>query len=341
MTGKSEAATSGARVSVGIVFGGANSEHEVSCSSARGVLANLDSARFEAVLVKIGRDGQWQRVGSIDDAVDNGSVLPELSGLDVILPVLHGRFGEDGTVQGLFELAGVPYVGCGVLSSALAMDKIMTQTVLSGAGLSTIPTTEITARTRGTAAADAAAIGYPVFVKPNRSGSSIGVSRVDSPAELDAALDLALASDSTVLLQPLMDGKEIALGILQQVDGELLVGEPLRIVTARGSAFYDYAAKYTDGGHEFEVPARVTDELRTTLESIATTAFRALQCEGLARVDFFLSADGSVAVNEVNTMPGMTALSQFPTIWQASGIGYPELLSVLLDRALAARPPVR
>ncbi len=336
MTGTSEP-----QVTVGIVFGGANSEHDVSCSSARGVLANLDSARFEAVLVKIGRDGRWQRVDSIDDPVDAGSALPDLNGLDVILPVLHGRFGEDGTVQGLFELAGVPYVGCGVLSSALAMDKIMAQRVLSAAGLPTVPTVGVTAWTRDTAASDAATIGYPVFVKPNRAGSSVGVSRVDSPAELDAALDLALASDDTVLLQPLMVAQEIDLGVLQQVDGELAIGEPLHILTAQGSSFFDYAAKYTDGGHEFEIPARITDELRATLEGLAIAAFRALRCEGLARVDFFVSADGSVAINEVNTMPGMTALSQFPTIWQASGVGYPELLNLLLNRALAVHLAAR
>lgn len=326
------------KVTVGIVFGGANSEHEVSCSSARGVLANLDTDRFDPVLVKIGRDGLWQRVASIDDPVDAGSALPELAGLDVILPVLHGRFGEDGTVQGLFELAGVPYVGCGVLSSALAMDKIMAQRVLAAEGLPTVPTVGVTALTRDAATADAATIGYPVFVKPNRAGSSVGVSRVDSPAELDAAIELALTSDDTVLLQPLMVAQEIDLGVLQKVDGELVVGEPLHIVTAQGSAFFDYAAKYTDGGHEFEIPAQIPDGLRATLEGLAIAAFRALRCEGLARVDFFVSADGTVAINEVNTMPGMTALSQFPTIWQASGVGYPELLNRLLDRALAARP---
>lgn len=338
MTGTPAATASGARITVGVVFGGASSEHEVSCSSAKGVLANLDAERYDVVLMKIGRDGLWQRVASIDDPVDAGSALPGLGGLDVVLPVLHGRFGEDGTVQGLFELAGVPYVGCGVLSSALAMDKTMAQRVLSAAGLPTVPTVEVTARTRDAAAASAAGIGYPVFVKPNRAGSSVGVSRVDSPAQLDAALDLALASDDTVLVQPLMVAREIDLGVLQRVDGELVVGEPLHILTAQGAAFFDYAAKYTDGGHEFEIPARIPDELRATLEGLAIAAFRALQCEGLARVDFFVSADGSVALNEVNTMPGMTALSQFPTIWQASGIGYTELLNLLLDRALVARP---
>ncbi|MEO6943934.1 MAG: D-alanine--D-alanine ligase family protein [Lacisediminihabitans sp.] len=337
VAGTTATPTPGASITVGVVFGGASSEHEVSCSSAKGVLAHLDTERFTVVLIKIGRDGLWQRVSTVDEGVTTGSVLPDLSELDVILPVLHGRFGEDGTVQGLFELAGVPYVGCGVLSSALAMDKIMTQNVLSAAGLPTVPTVEITARERDTAAANAADIGYPVFVKPNRAGSSVGVSRVDSPAALDAALELGLASDDTVLLQPLVVGQEIALGVLQRADGELVVGEPLRIVTAQGSTFFDYAAKYTDGGHEFEIPARLADDVRATLEGHAIAAFRSLRCEGLARVDFFVTADGTVLLNEVNTMPGMTVLSIFPTIWQASGLGYRELLNELLGRALVAR----
>jgi D-alanine-D-alanine ligase len=323
---------------VGVVFGGASSEHEVSCSSAQGVVANLDLSRFDLVLIKIGRDGLWNRVERIEDDPVGGTPLPDLGGLDVVLPVLHGRFGEDGTVQGLLELVGIPYVGCGVLSSALAMDKLMAQSVLAAAGLPTVTSFGVTAHTRGAAADAAEGLGYPVFVKPNRAGSSVGVSRVDGPAELEAALDLALASDSTALLQPLMVAEEIDLGVLQRVDGELIVGEPLHIVTAEGSAFFDYAAKYTDGGHEFEIPARISDELRAQLEGLAISAFRTLDCEGLARVDFFVSADGSVAINEVNTMPGMTALSQFPSIWQASGVGYPELLNTLVERALAARP---
>ncbi|MCU1402195.1 MAG: D-alanine--D-alanine ligase [Microbacteriaceae bacterium] len=322
---------------VGIIFGGANSEHEVSCASASGVFANLDRERFEPVLIRISRDGLWQRVESIDDPATGGELLPDLSGLDIVLPVLHGRFGEDGTVQGLFELVGVPYVGCGVLSSALAMDKLMTQRVLSAAGLPTIPTRGVSDRTRHTASAVADELGYPVFVKPNRAGSSVGASRVDSPAELDAALDLALASDSLALLQPVVDAEEIDLGVLQEIDGELSIGAPLHILSDDGRAFFDYASKYTAGGHEFEVPARLSDELRTTLESFAITAFRALDCEGLARVDFFLSTDGTVAINEVNTLPGMTALSQYPTIWEATGVGYRELITRLIDRGLAAR----
>ncbi len=326
------------KTTVGIVFGGASSEHEVSCSSARGVVAHLDRSLFDVVLFKIGRDGLWRRVEAVDDDSEGGAVLPDCEGIDVLLPVLHGRFGEDGTVQGLFELIGIPYVGCGVLSSALAMDKSMAQSVLSAAGLPTVPTVSLTSSTRASAAEAVAGLGYPVFVKPNRAGSSVGVSRVDEPKELEAALDLALAFDSTALLQPLMVAEEVDLGVLQRVDGTLEVGESLHILRAADSSFFDYAAKYTDGGHEFEIPAKVSGEIAATLERLAIAAFRSLDCEGLARVDFFLSADGTVVINEVNTMPGMTALSQFPSIWQASGVGYTELLNRLIDRALAARP---
>jgi D-alanine-D-alanine ligase len=325
------------KTTVAIIFGGASSEHEVSCASASGVFANLDRERFDPVLIRISRDGRWQRVESIDDPATGGDPLPDLGGIDIVLPVLHGRFGEDGTVQGLFELVGVPYVGCGVLSSALAMDKLMAQRVLSAAGLPTIPTKGVSERNRHTAAAAAEELGYPIFVKPNRAGSSVGASRVDTSAQLDAALDLALASDSMALLQPVVDAEEVDFGVLQEIDGELSIGAPLRILSDKRRAFFDYASKYTDGGHEFEVPATLSDELLATLESYAITAFRALDCEGLARVDFFLTADGTVTLNEVNTLPGMTALSQYPTIWQASGVGYTELLSRLIDRGLAAR----
>jgi D-alanine-D-alanine ligase len=265
-------------------------------------------------------------------------LLPDLTGIDVVLPVLHGRFGEDGTVQGLLELAGVPYVGNGVLASALAMDKLLCQSVLAASGLPTITTVPITAQNRCDAAVAAEELGYPVFVKPNRSGSSVGVSRVDSAEQLDAAIELALSSDSTALIQPLMDATEVDLGVLQAVDGTVSIGAPLRIRPAGGSTFFDYASKYTDGGHEFEIPAKLDPLAATRLEAFAIAAFRALGCEGLARVDFFLAEGGTITLNEVNTMPGMTALSQYPTMWEVVGVDYRELLNRLIDRALVARP---
>jgi D-alanine-D-alanine ligase len=232
----------------------------------------------------------------------------------------------------------MPYVGNGVLASALAMDKLLCQSVLAASGLPTIPTVAITERDRAAAGAGADELGYPVFVKPNRSGSSVGVSRVDSADQLDAAIELALSSDSTALIQPLIDASEVDLGVLQAADGSLSIGAPLRIRPAGGSTFFDYASKYTDGGHEFEVPAILEPLVATRLEAFAVAAFRALGCEGLARVDFFLGANGTITLNEVNTMPGMTALSQYPTMWDVVGVDYRELLNRLIDRALAARP---
>lgn len=326
--------------SVGIIFGGANSEHEVSCSSAEGVLGSLDRDRFTPVLLGVDKRGGWHRLDSIEGlaTAGAGALLPDLAGIDVALPVLHGRFGEDGTVQGLLELAGVPYVGNGVLASALAMDKLLCQSVLAASGLPTIRTVAVTEQDRADAGVGAAELGYPVFVKPNRSGSSVGVSRVDSAEQLDAAIELALSSDSTALIQPLIDATEVDLGVLQAVDGSLSIGAPLRIRPAAGSTFFDYASKYTDGGHEFEVPAMLDPLVATRLEAFAIAAFRALGCEGLARVDFFLSENGTVTLNEVNTMPGMTALSQYPAMWEVLGVGYRELLGRLIERALVARP---
>ncbi len=321
---------------IGIIFGGANSEHEVSTNSARSVAEHLDPELFESVLIGIDRDGRWHRVESIDAlaAAEGGTRLPDLDGIDIVFPVLHGRFGEDGTVQGLLELAGLPYVGCGVLASALAMDKLMTQRLLEASGIPTIPSRGITAETRDTALELAGELEYPLFVKPNRAGSSVGASRVDGPYELLRAIDIALEHDTTALVQLAVVGDEVDLGVLQRVDGSLEVGAPLRIHPT-SSAFFDYTAKYTAGGAELEVPARIPDAVSAQLVEYAKQAFRALDCEGLARVDFFVGADGTITLNEVNTLPGLTAFSQYPRMWQAVGVSYTELLTRLIDRAVA------
>lgn len=326
---------------VGIIFGGANSEHEVSCHSAESVVEHLDATQFEAILIGIDKAGGWHRVESIAqlETVGTGSRLPDLEGLDVVFPVLHGRFGEDGTVQGLLELAGVPYVGCGVLASALAMDKLLAQRVLEGSGIPTIKTFSVTALTAQDAPGLAATIGYPVFVKPNRAGSSVGASRVDSPDALMAAVSLALAQDSIALIQQTVVGDEIDLGVLQGLDGTVAVGAPLRILTSGSTVFFDYAAKYTaGGGATLEVPAQIPAEVTARLVEFARRAFVVLGCEGLARVDFFVGADGEITLNEVNTLPGLTAFSQFPRMWQAKGLSYTGLLAQLIERALIARP---
>ena len=323
---------------IGIIFGGANSEHEVSQNSARSVAANLDPALFEPALIGIDRVGDWHRVDSIDalDSATGGTRLPDLDGIDVAFPVLHGRFGEDGTVQGLLELARLPYVGCGVLASAVAMDKLIAQRLLDANEIPTIPSRGITAETRDQAVELAAELEYPLFVKPNRAGSSVGASRVESSDDLLAAIDLALVHDKTALVQAGISGDEIDLGVLQNADGSLEVGAPLRIHPTT-AAFFDYEAKYTAGGADLEVPAQISDALAAQLAEYSRQAFRALDCEGLARVDFFVTTDGDILLNEVNTLPGLTAFSQYPRMWQAVGVSYTELLSRLIDRALVAR----
>ncbi|MET0991500.1 MAG: D-alanine--D-alanine ligase family protein [Lacisediminihabitans sp.] len=321
---------------IGIIFGGANSEHEVSLNSAKSAFDNLDGELFEGVLIGIDKAGKFHRVETVDALADaeDGTRFPDLDDIDVAFPVLHGRFGEDGTVQGLLELSGIPYVGCGVLSSALAMDKLLSQRVLEAAGIPTIPSRGITADNRDEAIELSAELEYPLFVKPNRAGSSVGASRVETPDELFAAIDLALEHDTTALVQMAIVGEEIDLGVLQAVDGTLGVGAPLRIRPTH-SVFFDYEAKYTAGGAELEVPAQIPDALTAQLSEYARLAFRALDCEGLARVDFFVGEDGTITLNEVNTLPGFTAFSQYPRMWQAVGVSYTELLTRLIDRAVA------
>jgi D-alanine-D-alanine ligase len=290
------------------------------------------------VLIGIDRVGDWHRVDSIDalDSAAGGTRLPDLDGIDIAFPVLHGRFGEDGTVQGLLELARLPYVGCGVLASAVAMDKLIAQRLLEAGEIPTIPSRGITVETRDQAIELAAELEYPLFVKPNRAGSSVGASRVESSEDLLAAIDLALEHDKTALVQAGISGDEIDLGVLQNPDGSLEVGAPLRIHPTT-AAFFDYEAKYTAGGAELEVPAQIPDALAAQLAEYSRQAFRALDCEGLARVDFFVTTDGDILLNEVNTLPGLTAFSQYPRMWQAVGVSYTELLTRLIDRALVAR----
>jgi len=323
-------------IRVALIFGGVSSEHEVSIASATDVLAHLDRSRFSPVLIGIDRAGGWHRLHQIDDLAlaPRGSRLPDLDGVDLAFPVLHGRFGEDGTVQGLLELAGIPYVGCGVLASALAMDKAATGRTLAAAGIPVIQTISVSAATRDTAARRAAHLGFPLFVKPNRAGSSVGAAKVSDSYQLEAAIDAALDHDDVALIQPLMAGDEVDVGLLQLPDGRLVAGAPLRVHPKSGGDFFDYEAKYSDGGVEFELPARLDDDVRENLIDLAQRAFAALACDGLARVDFFVGADGSVDINEVNTMPGMTAHSQFPRMFAARGVTFTEVLSALIDRAI-------
>ena len=273
-------------------------------------------------LVRRGNDGDGAADGSGDGV-----------GIDVVFPVLHGRFGEDGTVQGLFELAGLPYVGSGVFASAAAMDKEMTKKLLRAAGLE-VGAFEVLRRGDPVIAADLAHLGLPVFVKPARAGSSVGITRVRDWSELDDAVRLAREHDDKVLVEAAQVGREVECGVLEDADG---VPHPSVVAEIRmmpGHDWYDFEAKYLDDACEFDVPADLPEPVTAEIRAAAVTAFRALDCAGLARVDFFVTTDGTVVVNELNTMPGFTPMSMFPRVWEATGVPYPELVDRLVASAL-------
>ena len=311
---------------IAVIFGGASNEHDVSCNSARDVVAAL--GHHSVRLLGIDRRGRWHEVATVDElaTATDGTRLPDLEGVDVAVPVLHGRFGEDGTVQGLLELAGVAYTGCGVLSSALAMDKLMAARVLRAAGIPVVD---------GVSSSESVPFAFPLFVKPNRSGSSVGATRVETPDGLESAVAAALEHDTIALVQPVMHGEEVDIGVLQLADGSLVTGAPLRVHPSSESAFFDFEAKYTAGGARFEVPAALGADVAARIDRLAREAFTALDCDGIARVDFFLGADGSLVVNEVNTLPGLTARSQFPRMFADVGMPLADVLDTLIDRALA------
>lgn len=284
---------------------------------------------------------RWpERIGSRELTVVGEDGVPfTLGPIDIVFPILHGRFGEDGTVQGMLELVDLPYVGSGVLASSLGMDKHFTKTVLQAAGIAVAPWVRFTAHDWATAPEEVLAslgsLGSPAFVKPARAGSSVGVSKVSTPDAFRAAIELALAEDSTVLVETGLVGREVECAVL-----ESLPGEPPRVsvageVVVTGRDFYDFEAKYLDApGIELVCPADLRPEQLSEMQDLSRRAFEALGCAGLARVDFFLTADGFV-VNEVNTMPGFTPISMFPSCWLASGLSYPELITELIEVARA------
>jgi D-alanine-D-alanine ligase len=358
------------RIRVAVVFGGRSNEHAISCVSAGSILRNLDPERFEVVAVGITPDGSWvltdgdpdalaitnrqlpgvssesgtelalaadpQRPGELVSLAPGGAEV--LASVDVVFPVLHGPYGEDGTIQGLLELAGVPYVGAGVFASAAGMDKEFTKKLLVAEGLPvgayevlrpSQPTLDVGPRER---------LGLPVFVKPARGGSSIGVSRVASWDELPAAIAHARQHDPKVIVEAAVVGRELECGVLEFADGTVqasTVGE-IRVAGVRGreDSFYDFATKYLDDGAELDVPAKVDDDVSDAVRELAIRAFKAIDCQGLARVDFFLTDDGPM-INEVNTMPGFTTISMYPRMWAASGVDYPTLLATMVETALA------
>jgi D-alanine-D-alanine ligase len=354
-----------------LLFGGRSSEHTISCATAGGVLAAIDRDKYSVIPVGITRDGAFVleddaadkftlNPSSMPEVVDNGTRIlwPDsvssreifvvdasgerrsLGEIDVVFPILHGPFGEDGTVQGMLELTGLPYVGDGVLASALGMDKHYAKIVFAAAGIPVAPGVTVTARDWTTrpevAAAQAAELGWPVFVKPARAGSSVGVTRVTSPDQLGDAMRIGLAEDSKVLIEAAVIGREIECAVLGGRDGGApRVSLPGEIVVS-GNGFYDFDAKYLDApGVDLVCPTNVTDDELATLQELAARAFEAIGGSGLARADFFLTETGFV-LNEVNTMPGFTPISMFPKCWLASGLSYRELIDELIELGLAA-----
>jgi D-alanine-D-alanine ligase len=359
-----------ARTRVAVVYGGRSSEHAISCVSAGSILRNLDPNRFEVVAVGITPDGSWVLTDGHPDslAITDGR-LPEVTGasgtalalaadpsrrgqllslgkgagdvlaaVDVVFPVLHGPYGEDGTIQGLLELAGVPYVGAGVLASAAGMDKEFTKKLLAAEGLPIGEQAVLRAHDQTLDLDDRERLGLPVFVKPARGGSSIGVSRVTAWDELDQAIAYARKHDPKVIVEAAVVGRELECGVLELPDGHVeasTVGE-IRVAGVRGreDGFYDFATKYLEDAAELDVPAKIDDEIADEVRQLAIRAFRAIDCQGLARVDFFLTDDGPV-INEINTMPGFTTISMYPRMWAASGVDYPTLLAAMVDTAVA------
>ncbi|MCW2779165.1 MAG: D-alanine--D-alanine ligase [Frankiales bacterium] len=351
------------RTRVAVLFGGQSTEHAISCVSAGSVLAALDRERYDVVAIGITPQGRWvlapddpsqltisgRELPSVKDGpavalpgdptvglvpLEDGAAL--LGAVDVVFPVLHGPYGEDGTVQGLLEMAGVPYVGSGVLASAAAMDKAVAKVLLREEGLAVAPSVQV--RSGEPVDREAVlALGLPVFVKPARGGSSIGITRVTDLAGLDAALEVAFASDPKVLVEAAVVGREVECGVLETADGPR-ASLPAEVRVVGDYDFYDFEAKYLDAATELTVPAELPDGVTEALQTAAVRAYRALGCEGLARVDFFVGDDGALTVNEVNTMPGFTSTSMFPRMWAASGVAYPELVDALVQAALRRRP---
>ncbi|MFJ1937777.1 D-alanine--D-alanine ligase family protein [Kitasatospora sp. NPDC088160] len=364
---------SAAKPRVALVFGGRSSEHGVSVVTAGSVLKAIDREKYEVLPIGITPEGRWALVSDeparmaitdgrmpdvpgVAESVDGQVALPIAPGdrevvlsepgstpkalgeVDVVFPLLHGPWGEDGTLQGLLELSGVPYVGNGVLSSAVGMDKEFTKRILASHGLGVGRYTIVRPRDweseAGRAAVRelAAELGLPLFVKPCRAGSSMGITKVKDLADLDAAIEEARRHDPKLIIEAGVSGREIECGVLETEDGPK-ASLPAEVLVGDGFDFYDFEAKYIDSS-EVQIPAKLDDEQTAEIRRQAVAAFDALGCEGLARVDFFLLEDGTWMVNEINTMPGFTPISAYPKMWEATGLSYPELIDRLLQAAL-------
>lgn len=372
MNQSSGPASRGRKPRVAVVFGGKSSEHAISCVTAGSVLAAIDADAYDVVPIGIATDGRWVlesgdperlRIQSPDklpevdgsrasvtlapESASTGLVVTEPSQppqafgeVDVVFPVLHGPWGEDGTIQGMLEMAGVRYVGAGVLASAVSMDKAYMKVVLAAAGLPVLPSVTVTAaqwrRDAQACRERAATLGYPLFAKPARGGSSIGISKVHDAAELDEAVEEALRYDPKVLLEAYAGGaREVECGVLQALDGTPETSVPAELRVGGDHEFYDFAAKYLPGEQtEIDIPADLPAEVAAEIRAMSAQAFEAVGGEGLARVDFFVLPDGRVLVNEINTMPGFTPTSMYPQMWAASGVDYPALVDRLIQLAL-------
>ncbi|GAA2963042.1 MULTISPECIES: D-alanine--D-alanine ligase family protein [Streptomycetaceae] len=367
---------------VAVVFGGRSSEHGISVVTAGAVMSAIDRTKYDVLPIGITTDGRWvltaddparmaitdRRVPNVDQlagsargavalSVDPGNrelvssepgAVPTVLGeVDVVFPVLHGPYGEDGTLQGLLELSGVPYVGAGVLASAVGQDKEYMKRVFTSFGLPVGPYEVVRPRewesdrpvARKRIMEFAADHGWPLFVKPARGGSSMGITKVDDPSGLDEAIEEARRHDPKFLVESLLRGREIECGVLEFEDGPR-ASVPAEIPPVTAHDFYDFEAKYIDSAAGL-VPAPLTEEETAEVQRLAVAAFEATSCEGLVRADFFLTEDGTFVINEINTMPGFTPISMFPRMWQESGVDYPELVDRLIQAALGRSTGLR
>jgi D-alanine-D-alanine ligase len=310
-------------VKVAVLGGGRSSEHEISLASAAAIRAGLEQAGYEVLEVRIARDGRWSADGAAVTIEPSGGILDA----DVVFPALHGPFGEDGTVQGLLDLADVPYVGAGVLASALCMDKVTFKDVMAHAG---IPQVAYRRARAGDDLAELEALGLPVFVKPARLGSSVGISKAGTADELRKALEEAWRHDPLAIVEAQSHGMEVECSVIGNDDP--VASEPGELVV--NAEWYDYDAKYQPGGMDLKVPARLEEGTRARIRALAVEVFKRSGCVGLARVDFFVEDGHRVLVNELNTMPGFTQTSVFPKLFEESGLPFPDLLSRLVELAL-------
>ena len=325
---------------IALICGGKSAEHEISCLSALGIFEAIDRERYRTSLFGITQSGegfieltsrdQFDRDANGIPIVPKSGVRRELPAeIDLLFPVLHGNNGEDGVFQGFAEFMQINYLGSGVLASALAMDKARAKQVFAAAGLRVAPGMSC----RSHHDADSLSLNFPLFVKPSRGGSSRGTQKVKERSQLQSAISDALKFDSTVLIEEAIKGRELECAVLQ-VEGKILTSVVGEIRVLGGREFYDYEAKYLDSATEYLVPAPISDNVSKEIQAQAVAAFEAIGCEGLARVDFFLTDEGTIVINELNTMPGFTPKSVFPMLWRASGRSYAEVITAMIEEAL-------